>query len=226
MVISNGVISKLTWPQPTIRVGRDRNGKGVVFLVGPEPDLLWHAFSDEVVRIARELDVSLVVSLGGFPFAWPHTRPVRLAATASSQELAEKVGFLRGTIEAPAGLADVIASHCGVAGIDSVGLWARVPHYVASMPFPAAALALIEGLTLLTGIDVDVTDLDHSAAEARDTINDLIVASAEHVEMVRNLEEQASLVGPDDDTGAVVANLPSGDEIAAELERYLRGEVQ
>ena len=125
----------ISWPELQMLVGRDRMGSGVALLIGPEPDYRWRQFTGEVVKVARDLDVRLVVSLGAFPNATPHTRPIKLAATASDAELARKIGVVRGAIEVPAGLGEVIGEACVAAGIPSIGLWARVPHYVAAMPF-------------------------------------------------------------------------------------------
>ena len=86
------------------------------------------------------------MGLGAFPAPVPHTRPVRLASTATTQELAAQVGFVPGTIDVPAGIHAALERGFADAGIPAVGLWARVPHYVAAMPYPAASAALLDGL--------------------------------------------------------------------------------
>jgi hypothetical protein len=221
--LDDGVRSEITWSDPQMLVGVDRLGSGIAVLTGAEPDYRWRAFSGAVAELAVEIGARLVVGLGGFPTATPHTRPVRLASTASSPALAHAVGFIPGSIDVPAGIADVIGATCSEAGIPSVGLWARVPHYVAGMAFAPAALALLEGLIAVSGVAVDVDDLRESAAAARLRVDELIAQSSEHLAMVRQLEEQ---VGEGDDLQVLGAeDLPSGDEIAAELERYLRGEA-
>jgi hypothetical protein len=223
MTIDHGVVTNLSWPEPTIRVGSDRLGSGVALLVGPEPDYRWRQFVGEVVSLAATLHCRYVVGLGGFPAATPHTRPVRLAATATDASLAAKVGFVPGTIEAPAGIADVITYACAEAGLPALGLWARVPHYVSAMPFPAASLALLESLESLAGLSLDLKELRESAEESQGKVDQLIAQSAEHVDMVRQLEEQADEMA---DPLIEPGGLPSGDELAAELERFLRGEMQ
>jgi hypothetical protein len=220
--IDDGVRAGISWPEPELLVGRDRMGSGVALLIGPEPDYRWRPFTSEVVALARELGVRLVVSLGAFPNATPHTRPIKLTATASDPELARRVGVVRGSIEVPAGIGEVIGESCVKAGIPSVGLWALVPHYVAAMPFAPAALALVEGLCSISGLVIGTDGLARSAAEARSQVDDLIAQSPEHEAMVRQMEEQF-----DADGGAILdleGELPTGDEIASELERYLRGE--
>ncbi len=222
MRIDDGVRAGISWPELQVLVGRDRMGSGVALLIGPEPDDRWRQFTGEVVKVARDLDVRLVVSLGAFPNATPHTRPIKLVATASDAELARKIGVVRGAIEVPAGLGEVIGEACVAAGIPSIGLWARVPHYVAAMPFAPAALALVEGLSSISGLVFGIDGLTRSAEEARRQVDELIAQSPDHEAMVRQMEEQLDTEG--EVLLGIEGDLPSGDEIASELERYLRGE--
>ena len=220
--ISEGVLDALTWPQIQLRAGRDPGGKDVLVLTGPEPDMRWRAFVDAVVKLGTELGVRLVVGVGAFPAPVPHTRPVRLAAVASSKELAERVGFIPGSIEVPAGIHAALQEGFGGAGIPAVGIWARVPHYVAAMPYPAASAALVESLAAIADLQVDAKELGDAAALAKERIDEIIAASEEHAQMVRQLEASADAevnVTPID-----LSDIPTGDELAAELERFLRGE--
>lgn len=220
--IVNGVHESLHFPEPVLRLGTDRLGSGVAVLSGPEPDLRWHAFADAVVGLARELEVRLVVGFGGFPAAAPHTRPVRLAATASSPELAAQVGFIGGRLEVPSGVNGVIEFACGAAGIPSIGLWARVPHYCAAMAFPPAALALLDGLAAVSGLVIETEELRIAAEVGRHKVDELLAENEEHLAMVRDLERRTDEAeGRPEDLGGP---LPSGDELAAEMERFLRGE--
>ncbi|MCU1488620.1 MAG: hypothetical protein JWM85_25 [Acidimicrobiaceae bacterium] len=225
--IDDGVRGEIAFSEPAVLVGADPLGAGVAFLIGPEPDYRWRAFADEVAELAEELEVRLVVGLGAFPTGVPHTRPVRLAATASDSTLARQVGFVAGSIDVPAGVGEVVGAACTAVGIPSVGLWARVPHYVSGMPYAPGALALVEGLAALSGLVVDTDELRASAEVTRRRVDTLIAESEEHAALVRRLEEQS-----DDgfEEGGVLGDLqggeplPSGDELAAELERYLRGD--
>lgn len=225
--VDDGVRGPIVYAEPQLLVGSTLGGTGVAVLVGPEPDFAWRDFSADVAALAVELDCRLVIGLGAFPNGVPHTRPVRLAATASEAALAVQVGFVPGAIDVPAGIGDVIGAACSQVGIASVGLWARVPHYVAGMPFPPGALALVEGLNALSGLSLDTGELQRSAEATRRRVDELIAASAEHAELVRRLEDQFEAYGPGEsgirEVGVDDA-IPSGEEIAAELERFLRGE--
>jgi hypothetical protein len=220
--IVEGVTTSLAWPEIELRAGRDTSGKGLLLLVGPEPDMRWKAFTRAVVDLARDLGVRMLIGLGAFPAPVPHTRPTRLASTASSPELAAQVGFVPGTIDVPAGAQAALERAFADAGIPAVGLWARVPHYAAAMPYPGASAALIEGLVALGGLTLSAGDLHAAADRNKAQIDALIENSDEHRSMVQELEAQ--LDAAEGLAGADVRTLPSGDEIAAELERFLRGQ--
>ncbi len=220
--IVNGVDEDLRWPEIKLHAATNRTGRTVLVLSGPEPDMRWQRFCAEVVGLASRLEVEKVIGLGAFPAPVPHTRPVRLVGTSPSAESAAAVGFLPAGIEVPAGVQGALEVAFGQASISAVGLWARVPHYLAAMPYPAAAVALLEGLARVADIEVDTATLQAAAALTSQQVASLIAGSEEHSALVRQLEEQhdsemSSEVGE-------FGDLPSGDEIAAELERFLRGE--
>ena len=216
--ITDGVHEGLTWSLIQARAGKDASGNDVLFLLGPEPDFRWQAFTNDVVELSRALDVRMVVGLGAFPAPVPHTRPIRLAATASARELAGQVGFVSGTIEVPAGIQAALEQAHADAGIPSIGLWARVPHYAAAMPYPSASAALVDALAVVGGLSFSSDELSAAGVITNQRVDQLIANSEEHREMVRLLEQQIDAAEPQPD----LSGLPSGDELAAELERFLR----
>ncbi|MDQ6616518.1 MAG: PAC2 family protein [Actinomycetota bacterium] len=222
--VVNGLNTSLRWPEITLRVG-DSGDRSAIILSGPEPDMRWKQFTREVVSVSSRLGIEIVIGLGAFPAPAPHTRPIRLVSTASTQELADLVGYLPASIEVPAGIHASLELAFAQAGLPAVGIWARVPHYAATMPYPTASEALLDKLSQLTGIEVDTSSLHAASVKTLADLNDLISSSHEHAAMVRQLEVQH-----DDeshtDSGFDLTNLPSADELAAELERYLRGEEQ
>jgi hypothetical protein len=220
MRVENGINTGLTWPETTLRWGINPSGRGVLVLSGPEPDMKWRQFTTEVVALGCQIGVELVVGLGAFPAPVPHTRPVRLNSTASSQDLAQSVGFMPAVIEVPAGIHASLERGFAEAGVPAVGVWAQVPHYAAAMPYPAASAALLDKLAEMAGLQIDTSGLHAAATQTRTQIDQLIANSEEHTAMVNQLERQADQGADSLDQG----NLPSGDEIAAELERFLRGE--
>ena len=216
MHLVEGVNTGLTWPSIELRQGVDAEGNDVLLLAGAEPDARWKAFTSEVVDLAGELGVGLVVGLGAYPAPVPHTRSTRLSTSATSSELAARVGQLAGTLDVPAGVQAAIERRCAEEGLPNVGIWAQVPHYAAAMPFPGASVALLEGLERLARVRVDIDALREADRLLRVRLDGLVADNPDHVAMVRQLEEHydeaAELLGP----------VPTGEELAAEVERYLR----
>jgi hypothetical protein len=221
--IARGVNEGLTWPVIQMRLGHDLAGADVLFLVGPEPDFRWPTFVTSVVALCRDLRIRMVVGLGAFPAPAPHTRPVRLAATAppESADLVAQVGIVQGEIDVPSGVWGALELALGEADIAAVGLWARVPHYVSGMSFPSASAALLDGLAAVAGLSVDSSPLRTAADASLRQVDDLISKSGEHTAMVRQLEHSVDTA---EGNPLDVGQLPTGDELAAELERYLRDE--
>jgi proteasome assembly chaperone (PAC2) family protein len=221
--ISDGVLTGVNWPEIQLRAGQDGAGKSILVLVGPEPDMAWHAFVGAVVGLAKELGVRLVVSLGAYAAAVPHTRPVRLMAIATVAKLAGQVGVVPGTTEAPAGIQTALQEGFAAAGVPAIGIWARVPHYLAALPYPAASAALVEALATVAELELDAGELHAAAASVLTQIDEVLATSEEHRALVRGLEAafDGEVATPLDFSG-----LPSGDELAAELERFLRGEQE
>ena len=222
--LEDGVTTDLTWPSIRLVAGKDRVGADLLYLTGPEPDFRWPTFIRAVVGLASDLKVRTVVGLGAFPAPTPHTRPVRLASTVPPQSaaLAGRVGTVHGTLEVPAGVQAALEVSLGRADIPVIGLWARVPHYVSAMPYPEASAALIEGLCAVTGLVLDNAALRTAGEASRRQVDELIGANPEHLDMVHRLE--AALDSEEPQPFGIDGDVPSGDEIAAELEQFLRGE--
>jgi proteasome assembly chaperone (PAC2) family protein len=220
--IDNGVDTELRWSAIRLHAATNRTGRTVLTLTGPEPDMRWHRFISEVVQLSSRLGVQLVIGLGAFPAPVPHTRSVQLIATSPSSELANRVGVMPASIEVPSGVQGALEVAFGEAGIPAIGLWARVPHYVSAMPYPAAAATLLEGLARLADLELDTSALREAATSSRQQIDQLIAGSEEHAALVHQLEAQQDR--EQGLAGNAFGNLPSGDELAAELERFLRGE--
>ncbi|MGH3669444.1 MAG: PAC2 family protein [Pseudonocardiaceae bacterium] len=219
--ISDGVVEHLSWPEIELRAGQDAAGKSLLALVGPEPDLAWHSFVRSVVDLTTQLGVRLVVSLGAFAAPVPHTRPVGLMAIATEAALAAQVGVVAGSAEMPAGIQTALQEAFAAAGVPAIGVWARVPHYLTGIPYPAASAALVDALAAVTGLELDAEQLHAAAGGVSGQIDDIIANSPEYTALVDRLETDVDTAG-----GAVsdFSDLPSGDELAAELERFLRGE--
>ena len=137
------------------------------------------------MALAQGYDARIVVGLGSFPAPVPHTRPIKLASTAATRALADQVGYVPGAIEVPCGIHAAIEAGCQGVGLPAVGVWARVPHYLAASSYPAAAAALVDGLAAVSGLSLQSTDLHAEAVAAKIRIDALVADSAEHRALVR-----------------------------------------
>jgi predicted ATP-grasp superfamily ATP-dependent carboligase len=224
MRLVNGVNTGLRWPRLQLRIGRDRAGQDLLVLTGPEPDHRWHAFTTALMEVVEATKVRMCVGLGAFPAPAPHTRPITLGSTATTTELAQRVGFIDSTFDVPAGAMAAIERAFAEADKPAVGIWARVPHYAGAMPYPGASAAILDCLARLTGLVIDTQELHNAGVQAIAQIEGLIEGNPEHIEMVRNLEYQVDNENLKATPPAPLSDgpLPTGDELAAELEKFLR----
>ena len=206
--IHDGVPRDVEWPDITLR-HQTLGGRDLLILTGPEPDRLWKRLSREIADLASQLGIVEHISLGGIPWAAAHTRPTALVMTASRADLIEDGSEFEGIIRVPAAAATVISRQVVERGIPTVGFFARVPHYVAGIYYPAV-VALVERITTHLGIPLPAGSLVDEAAEQRRRLDEAIVDQPQAQAIVKRLEDLA------DREGEV-----SGAELAAEIERYL-----
>ncbi len=220
MELRDGVNVRLVWSDIEMSVGRDKEGRDVLTLSGPEPDSQWRRFADVVSTLAVELGVTKMVALGAYPFAAPHTRDPRLSTSSPSAEVVAGVPYLKNSIDVPAGMGAVLEHAFVDKGVPALGIWAQVPHYVSAMSYPAATLALLNGLQEVAGVHIDVSAVRQETVIQRERLDQLVAGNDEHLAMVNQLEElfdnqqQSGLLG--------AAGMPTGDELAAEFEQFLR----
>lgn len=222
MELRDGINTDLVWSTIELRAGRSSSGRDLLVLTGPEPDMAWHRFARAVADISVELGVTKMVAFGAYPFAAPHTRTPRLSCSSPSTDVLASVTFARSSVDVPAGMAAALEHALHSRKIPTLGIWVQVPHYIVSLPYPAASVALLDGLTEVTGIEVAAADLRAAVGPQRQRIDESIASNPEHVTMLRQLEElhDASTDG-DVDTGPVI-EMRSGDELADEIQQFLR----
>ncbi|HEX6456113.1 MAG TPA: PAC2 family protein [Solirubrobacterales bacterium] len=217
ITLDEGQTRRIEWPENnliSVEVpGADRD---LILLDGTEPNLRWRTFSETISTAADALGVEMVITLGALIAEVSHTLPVPITGLASNQELVEELELERSTYEGPTGIVGIVHDLCRRNGIDSASLWAAVPHYVAAVPNPKAALALLRRLEGLTGIAVEASELEEETADYEEQIGRAVAANPEIEELVQRIEaEQVELL---DDEG----ELPSADTLAREFQRFLR----
>ncbi|TMK41238.1 MAG: PAC2 family protein [Actinobacteria bacterium] len=217
--LTDGRTRELSWPEIDVYEARvPRAPRDLILLEGPEPSMRWRAFCRLVVDLAEALGIQLVVTMGALLADVPHSRPVNITGLSSDAELVSRLGLTAGTYEGPTGITGVLHSACAQAGLPSASLWASVPHYVAAAPNPKAALALVRKLERLVGVSVDASELESAAADYERQVG-LAVQSDPDVQafverLERAAEDEQSTIAPED--------VPSGDLIAREFQRFLR----
>jgi proteasome assembly chaperone (PAC2) family protein len=218
ITMAEGQTRRIDWPENNLIAARVPTAdRDLVLLDGTEPNLRWRTFSETIATAADALGVEMVVTLGALIAEVSHTLPVPITSLASSQELIEELDLEHSNYEGPTGIVGVVHDLCRQAGIDSASLWAAVPHYVAAVPNPKAALALLRRLEGLTGIAVEASELEEETTDYEEQIGRAVAANPEIEELVARIEaEQVDLLGGDSE------ELPSADTIAREFQRFLK----
>ena len=164
--------------------------RDLVLLAGTEPNLKWRTFSDGLAETAQSLGVEMVVTLGALIADVAHTLPVPITGLASDAELVEQLDLQRSSYEGPTGVVGVLHDACNRRGIPSASLWAAVPHYVAAVPNPKAALALLRRFEGLAGIAVEASELEEEAESFEQQVSNAVAANPEIQDLVERLERE------------------------------------
>jgi PAC2 family len=210
--VQDGRLSELRWPELTIRHTRLENRDVLVFS-GAEPDLRWGELATDAVDLVRRLNVTEWVSLGAVPGAVAHTRPVPVMATASEEGLLDEPAGPEGLLRVPSAALSVLEMAVTEAGTPAVGFYAQVPPY-ASIGYAAASIALVQRFARHLGVRIDVEPLFEEQREQRGRYDAAVAGDAMLRETVARLESTAGDIESE--------QLPSGDDLAREIERFLR----
>ncbi len=212
--IDESEIRSITWPSTQVfGMAIPSMKRDLVIVTGVEPSMKWKSFTSELLDLADDLEVSLIVSLGSLLADTPHTRPITVTGTGAHPSIANRLGVSVSKYEGPTGILGIIQDGCMRRGIDAISLWAAVPHYASNAPSPKATLALINTLEEFLNIKIPLSDLPDRADAWEREVNDLAADDSDIADYVKALEESKD-----------AAELPevSGDTIAKEFERYLR----
>jgi proteasome assembly chaperone (PAC2) family protein len=211
----------IDWPENAFHAAHVPTAhRDLIMLRGVEPSLHWKAYCAAVLEVARETGASMIVTLGALLADVPHSRPVGITGLASTEGLVERLGFERTSYEGPTGIVGVLHATAAGAGIDSVSLWAPVPHYVAATPNPKAALALVRGFEGIAGVAVDASALETASEDYDRQVSAAVATDPDVKAFVERLEEMADELSEEDARSE--EELPSGDVIAREFQRFLR----
>ena len=202
----------------------DAEGTKFLLLAGPEPDYQWMRFLQSVSGLSHRIGVRLAVAVSGIPWPAPHTRPLGITVHGSDPSLVQGFHSQVGDVEVPGHMGAMLEFHLAQEGFDSMGITAQVPHYLSQFQYPQSAQTLLNSLSMITGLALSADGLDAAAMKATGEIAEQLQGNDEFTTVVSALEHQydqthgatqiAPLVEPD--------QMPSGDELAAQFESFLR----
>lgn len=216
--LTAGLVREIVWPSNDFYAATlTESPHDVVVLIGSEPQLRWKTFCANLLEVIEELEVELVITLGALLADVAYTRPVRVTGSAASAELVERLGLRRSRYEGPTGITGVLHDALARAEIPSASLFAAVPHSVAATPSPKAALELVRQATSLIEVPVVTADLSQQAVDYERQVTEVVESDEDVSAYVSRLEEN---------TDEESLELTSGEELAAELQRYLRDHDQ
>jgi proteasome assembly chaperone (PAC2) family protein len=216
--LADGHTREVDWPVNAVFAARAPSAdRDLVLLSGIEPNMRWRTFAGAVLEAAERLEVEMVITLGALLADVPHSRPVPITGLASDPELVDRLALQRSNYEGPTGIVGIVHDACRHRGLTSASLWAAVPHYVAAVPNPKAALALLRRLEQFTGIAIEASELEDEMDRFETQVDRAVASNPEIEELVRRLESEQD-EAPELDTG----DMPSGDTIARDFQRFLR----
>jgi len=216
--LTDGQTREVDWPENAVLAASAPSAaRDLVLISGIEPNTRWRTFAEAVLEVAERLEVELVVTLGALLADVPHSHPVPITGLASDPELVESLGLSRSNYEGPTGIVGIIHDACRRRGFTSASLWAAVPHYVAAVPNPKAALALLRRLEAFTGVAIEASELEEAMERFETQVDRAVSSNPEIEELVRRLESEQS-----EDVEIDTGEMPSGDAIARDFQRFLR----
>ena len=214
IVVNDSMIRSLTWPGLQIFGLRNPDGdRDFVLVRGVEPSMRWRSFASEILDLAEDLEVELVITLGSMLADTPHTRAIPVSGTGAHPEIANRLGMEVSRYEGPTGILAVIQDGCVKRGIDAIALWAAIPHYASATPSPKAILALLNGIEDFLEINLPHGSLPELAHQWEAAVDEMVKEDSDIEEYIKTLEESKDSDQLGDD---------SGEELAREVERFLR----
>jgi proteasome assembly chaperone (PAC2) family protein len=210
----DGVSRVIEWPSCEFHFAR-QNGRDVVLFIGLEPNNRWRTFATSIVDVGRALGAERLITLGAFLADVPHTRPVPVVGSAATPEEAERLGLQASRYEGPTGIVGVLHDVSNRSELPSVSFWAAAPHYIPAGVNPKATLALVQRISTFLDMPVDTSELEPTIEGWEVSVSELVSETDTLAEYVRRLEETTG-------EEIQIGNLPSGDALAAEIERFLR----
>lgn len=220
-------LAEYTPPRLTLALGRDELGASFLLLSGYEPDFQWESFSRAVLGFIERYAVTSTTWVHAIPMPVPHTRPVQVTVSGTRDDLVEQMSIWKPRTQAPANALHLVEWKLQDAGAVVTGFVALVPHYLSDTEFPSAAVTAVESISAATGLIFPTEQLRQEGRDFLAKVDQQVETNEELRRLVATLEERHDayvagnpLPSPLTDEAG---DLPSADEIAAELEKFLAG---
>jgi PAC2 family len=250
--LTGGVIREITWPsnefyyarrpeppEGATRRRRAEPSRDVVLLMGTEPNLRWKTFIKMIVDLCHRLNIKQAALLGGLLADVPHTRPVPISATSTTNHLAEeltRLGLVGSKYQGPTGILGVLHDTCRQEHISALSLWGAAPHYLTVSPNLQVSAALLGRLNDVLGLRANLRELQLGATRFQERVSAVVAQDPEAASYVRQLEERLTS-GFDDDIMPLAepehtvageshprpsGDLPSAEVLIQDIEELLR----
>lgn len=211
-------------PELNLYAVKDAVGTPFLLLAGLEPDLKWEKFVNAIRLLSEQLGVRKTIGLGAIPMAVPHTRPLTLTAHGNDRKSLDEHPSWIDEVQVPGSASNLLEFRLAHHGHEVLGFAVHVPHYLAQTDYPEAAQKLLEEAARAAELELPLQELSEAAAKVRNQINDQVEASKEVAQVVQALEQQYDAFVSAQENRSLLAHddeLPSGDELAGEFERFL-----
>lgn len=212
--VDEKVVREIIWPNTIVyAVSTPHLSHDFLIVKGIEPSMRWRRFADEVLDLADDYEVSLLITMGALLADTPHSRPISVTGSGSHPDVAERLGVEISRYEGPTGIIGVLQDAAIRRELDAVSLWAAVPHYVSTPPSPKASLALVNALEDFLEISIAQGDLPDRALSWEKQVDQMAAEDSEVGDYVKQLESSKDS-----------SDIPemSGEILAREVERFLR----
>jgi proteasome assembly chaperone (PAC2) family protein len=213
--LDHAELLQILWPDNEFRVVRfPGHAHDLVVLAGVEPHLRYATFANCIIAVATGLDCEMVVTLGAAPEAVPHSRPPHVVGSSTNDGLVRALGLSRPQYQGVTGLVGVLQERLDRAGLPAVSLRVGVPHYLGNAKHPQSSQALLQHLEHVLGVPTGHATLAEDAMRWRSLHDEAVAEDESAASYVAMLEH--------DHDRRMEASLPSADDLAAELEKFLR----
>ena len=212
--VDEKIVREIIWPNTIVyAVSTPHLSHDFLVVKGIEPSMRWRRFADELLDLADDYEVSLLITMGALLADTPHTRPISVTGSGSHPDVAERLGVEISRYEGPTGIVGVLQDAANHRDLDAVSLWAAVPHYVSTPPSPKASLALVNALEDFLEISISQGDLPERATSWEKQVDQMAAEDSEVGDYVKQLESSKDS-----------SDIPelSGEILAREVERFLR----